>query len=783
MEPLIIIVALAIIGYVIYINLSSSKFIKADKLMDAGKFDEASALFKKLIPRKSLALSRYAECFFKKGYGFQEKQELGTAKKYFEKVIEAKEQASPLSDLANYEVIEARAHFELATIFFFEIKRKNNLDSIKEYKKNLSYLQKIKDKIEENKFNDIALKHNHIISEIYFAIGLTQEKSNDVIDAIRNYGNAISFIVDLPQDPVFLNSQARLFICKVKHGETVHVEDFKKYSAIPEPVKADFYFRYTVQLIQQNKFTEAEKILCDYLNIVSEDVDKLWKICNAEKIKYVIQEISIINDRLLKLYETENSSNDILETYSYISSSGKEIVKIIPELKPTLKEIIPSLFNRVLTEFHENKQYEEIIELITKYPEFYNSPALLKNLGNVCIKLIDEGFMTDQNYKMLICLFLTSTYNDSVMLYSLKETVWDDEYTFSLSDSVGPKFKDWSDLPENVNFDEISETNVSIGESQRFLLNQFECLINEKIVETELLKKVHTFYNSEKNVLDQLVGYIEKEMVISSPYFAQTYYMQDDILSEIEDFYLESGDEEALEIGEYYNTKKSNSTITNFTEAKVNFTKLITSIKGGDHEKIRSALSNLDLTLIIEYDTISEKIEGELVQAFKHVIEHDDENEELLQIFQATIKISPTKEKLKYQYANYAADLCVSKINADRMSNYKGLQIMLDAYKSMPFDNRVCRNIIILIRMNIMDILNDRSNYNSEIFNILDEIKKNRSKTFKNNSGELKKALKDILSQLSPEVIGTISRGTNLSSHGWNLKKGIDYLSVLSNME
>jgi hypothetical protein len=113
------------------------------------------------------------------------------------------------------------------------------------------------------------------------------------------------------------------------------------------------------------------------------------------------------------------------------------------------------------------------------------------------------------------------------------------------------------------------------------------------------------------------------------------------------------------------------------------------------------------------------------------------------------------------------------------MTNYKGLQIMNNSYKLLPNDARVCTNIIALIRMNILDILNDRSNNSSAIYSILDDIKNSRSNSFKHNAGELIKTRNEILSQLPVEARISIISGRNLNSQGIQLKKGLDYLGDL----
>nr|MBC8147804.1 hypothetical protein [Bacteroidota bacterium] len=776
MEALIIIVVIAIASYVIYINLPRTRFIKADKLLSANKFENARLIFEKLIHKRSLALSRYAECFYREGIEAQKKNELDGAKTFFKKAIDAKELMATISDHENYSIIETNAHFEIAQIMFSEIERNDTKETINEYKNNLKYISQVKNKKKENKFKALENKHHEIIAEIYYALGLAEEQSNNIIDAKRNYTKTISLLKGLKKDLVFYNAFVRSEICKLKMGEEVDSGIHKQINKVPDSIKNDFYYRYTINLIKQKQFAAAEKLLKSKLKSDNSEVEILRKICLAEKMKYADNEISIINKMILHLYEKDVAVEDVLNSYNYISSRTKEIVEIIPEVKGNLTKLVPSLLNRILAKYYDNKQYWEVIEIISQYQNFSDSPVLMKNIGNACINCLDEGSLNDQNYKMLISMFLTSSYNDHVMLHSLKETAWDDEYTFSLSDSIGSYYEFHSELPDNVNYDEITESNISIGESQRFLLNQFEELINEKIIDDDLLSKVYAFYNYEKGALDKIVNFIEDEVIIATPFFAQSFQIQDTILFKLEDFYNEYGDEEALEVGELYNTEESSSIIFNFSEAKGTFKKIIESIRNGDHSKLKKVISNVDVDLLTEYETISEKVEIEIVQTFQKIIEDDDENEKLLPVFKEAIKISPTKDKIKYLYADYTAGLCVSKINSGKMTNFTGLQIMRDAYLTFPNDNRVCKNIVSLIRMNIMDILNDKSNYASEIYSLLDEIKMNMKKTFRYNTSELVEARNDIVSQFSREDMAAIMAGINLSYQGRQLRKGIDYL-------
>ena len=155
------------------------------------------------------------------------------------------------------------------------------------------------------------------------------------------------------------------------------------------------------------------------------------------------------------------------------------------------------------------------------------------------------------------------------------------------------------------------------------------------------------------------------------------------------------------------------------------------------------------------------------------------------------ILFSNQNEKLKHQYSNYVASYCISQINENNIDNFKGLTLMKGAYLHSPNNPRIVKNFITLIRFNLMDMLNDQTRKSKDIYNILDWVQNNMSQTYKQNSGELSKARREILQQLKQSGVDTSlfddnslsSRisGNFLNSQGLNMKKVLGYFRNLSN--
>lgn len=890
MEAIIIIAVIAIIGIVIYVNSTDTKFNKAVNLQNKKRFDEAQEVFLSISKKHPLAIARYASCFFQQGEILLKQNKQTKAISFFNKVIESQGLLESNSDKQSYSEVSSKAFYEIAQIQFDNISDSTSLESIRLYKNNLEYISqsgfenskefkklislhdakieniyyeianrqfnnigrdintKVIKEVEKNikyisnlpyknkrRFQDLITKHNSLIDNIYFTIAknkfdnisngveietikqikaslgfikeigyisstsfsalirkhynklaitydklaVKSESQKSLKEAIGYYKNAAQNYKQISEKQLYHNSIARIEICKLKEGIEGDEISEKAVLSSEKPIIVDFYYRYSISLLKQKKFSQAEEVINNNLDKRKKEVKELLQICLSEKIKFANAEIEKINEKVSHINEGNLSSKEALDFYNSIPDKATELSQIIPEVKKDIEAIRPSIFNRITQHFIENEEYVNLINLIIKYPNFHSSSPLLKNLGNACLNYLRINKLTEKNYKILISLFLTSAYSDKVILYSLEETLWDDEYTFTLSDSIGSSYELHSKLPANVNYDEVTDSNISIGESQRFLISQFEALLNEQEINGKLIHDIHEFYDSEKYAIEKIIEIIPNEIFFATPYFAKKYNLYAPILKELENDYNEYENEEALKIGELYNVKGYNNKVQEFGNAKQLADNIINSIGKVNKSSFQKSTTQSNLRLIKRYSSINETLEIRLVESLTQASKVNPESESLLEIIQSSIKISQSKDKLKFLFAHYASNLCVSKINANKMTNFEGLKIMKEAYLTLPNDSRVCSNIITLIRMNLMDVLNNNSRNSYEIYSILDSIKQNISLTFKNNASELSEAKTEILNQLPADARVAITSGINLSSQGEKLKKALDYLGSL----
>ena len=561
-------------------------------------------------------------------------------------------------------------------------------------------------------------------------------------------------------------------------------------------IKNDFYYRYAVQLLREEKFQEAESIISSYLNFQSSDIDKLNEILKTKKNNNAVKKIDELNIFIERLYNNELSMEEIKAFYESLDKTINEVKTLDLEASERISAIKPTLFNRLLTYYISEQQYGNAINIIHKHPRFWESPELLKNLGICCYGFTSKGLLTERNYKIIISDWLTSVFSDKIILKSLEDTTWDDNYTFTLYEAIGSNYSQHEEIPDNVNYDEISESNISIGATQRELLQQFETIIHKEIEDTSLSKLVNDFYDKEKEAIEKIIEIVDSDIFFATPYFAISNGLNNQIIKELDNNYHNYSNEDALEAGVPY-IKNSNSTVVyQYFFANDLVDKVITAINNENPTAIKNLNTKNNKKWIEKFDNISNSSEDKIFNAISNKISEDDENENLISVMEECILFSTQNAKLKHQYSNYVANYCISKVNNEEIDHFKALTLMKGAYLRSPNNPRICKNFITLIRFNLMDILNDRTRKESDIYKILDWVKGNMSQTYKQNSSELSNARKEILGQLKANGVdisllllfednnlASILSGHSLNSQGLKMKKVLTYLRDLGSIQ
>jgi hypothetical protein len=781
MEIIIILIVIAIIGYLIHQSLPNTKFLKAESLIKMKDFTQASNILNGIIDRHIDAPAKLAECKLNLGLNSNSNIE---KLKYFNEVISIRKKINNSKSIAKIVNFETKALYEIAKIQYEEAK--GNVDKIEQ---NIRYIDAANKNDADSDLSTLRKKHFYDLSESYFKNAINIEKTGNLLDAIRLYSIAKDYAERSNNISIKSNSITRNAICLLKKGDIITLEHITEFEKADKNYKNELFYRYTIQLLKNNNYSEAEETITKYLNFKSSEIDKLNKIIHADRINKTVVKINEINSKIEKLYNNALSTDDLKSFYENIDTNTDLIKNVDSQLSEKIDALKPTLFNRLLKQYISSEQYGNAINLIQKYPKFWDNPELLKNLGICCYGYASKGLITEQNFRPIISGWLTSVFSDKVILKSLEDTTWDDNYTFTLYESIGSNFTFHKDIPSNVNYEDVSENNISIGSTQKELLQQFESIIHKEIKDANLTSVVNDFYDREKEAIKRIVEIIENEIIFATPHFAITFGINNNIITELDKDYQKYSNEEALEAGLPYIKNSTSTVVYQYFYASDLIDRAISAIKNEKSATIKKLNTTENKQWLEKFENIKSSVEEKLFNTISHKISEDEENEKLIPIMEECLAFSVKNEKLKHQYSNYVAEFCISKVNNDEIDNLKALSLMKGAYLRSPHNPKICKNFITLIKFNLMDMLNDRTRKTTDIYNILDWVKNNMSQTYKQNSNELIKARRDILQQLKQagvdislfddNPLSSLLSGNSLNSEGLKMKKVLLYLKEL----
>jgi hypothetical protein len=786
MEVLIILVVVAVIGSLFYLSLPSTKFNNALRLFSGGNISAAIEILNEIFDKHIDAPAKLAECNLRLG----QQSSIKTEKiKYFSDVLAIRQRVTNTESATKLDKIEAVAFLEIS-----EIQYADALGDIDKLQQNIKYIDSVNNGELNTSFEALKTKHLANLAECYFTKGTEKEKSGKYAEAIQEYIIAKGHAITGKNSFLHQNSIVRTSICQLKSNKDVELPSLSNIRDAKIEYLKDLYYRYAIKLLKGKKFTEAEILIGNNLNYRSAELSKLTSIIELEKKNIAYQRVEELNVAIERMYSNSLSGEDIRRIYDTIDTIAEEVKSFDQQLAEKISGIKQTLFSRLLTHYIAVEQYENAIDLIEKIPKFWEDSDYLKNIGICCLGLVDKGLLTEKNYRSVISGWLTAVYSDRIILKSLEHTLWDDNYTFSLAESIGSKYSQHEEIPENVNYDAISDTNISIGATQRELLHQFETILQKQNHSVPLSNAINSFYENEKEAIQNTINIIEDDIVFATPHFAKSYGINNQIIQALDNDYRKYENEDALKAGIPF-IKDSNSTVVyQYYFANDIIDKVSSAIKNEKSGTIKNLNTQDNKRWIDKFESVRSIVEDKLFNAISFKISENDENEKLIPVMEECIAFSSQKEKLKYQYANYVVNYCIDKVNNDEMDNFKALSLVRNAYLNSPNNPKVCKNFITLIHFNLMDILNDRTRRTNEIYTLLDQAKTNMSHTYKQHCSELRNVRKEVLQQLAGAGVDISlfddnnplaqlhsASGRTLTAEGLKMKRILNYLKELGN--
>ena len=104
---------------------------------------------------------------------------------------------------------------------------------------------------------------------------------------------------------------------------------------------------------------------------------------------------------------------------------------------------------------------------------------------------------------------------------------------------------------------------------------------------------------------------------------------------------------------------------------------------------------------------------------------------------------------------------------------------MIKSIRHNPNNYRAAKSITLLINNNLMSIANDETTSSSQIYSLIEDVKKIKSDILKDALKELLVLRKKVLASIGTEASKTILLGYNLNANGLKIKKVLDTMQAV----
>lgn len=776
MEVLGVIIVLGLLGYAIYINTSNYRYEIAENLLNARDFQKAKGIFLEIYEKHKEAPVSYARCQLA-----MMKAAPSNARISFLKDIAARAKSLPRGvDQSAYNRVNDEAH-----IFFFE-KKYDNIkasDSLVVLKTFLKEIENFKNKSLNTRFNKIKSGLKQRIGVLVFNQALHLEGKMNFEEANKKYSEAASIFKALSNKASFENAILRGNIVNLKSGSFTESSQLAFMHGDSE-IKEDYYFRLTHKYCFEQQFSRAQEIVENHLNSAHPGVIELKNYIDYQTLEADLQEVDVINEKVaLLLTSKETQSNLVLELFTRTRALTSSTV--FNEIREATGKLLPSLFNRLFTSRFNEGDFKGALNLISSYDKFWTKPELLKNAGVCVYNLFQAENLMISDMKEFISIWLSSVFNDRVLINSLDETAWDDSYSFTLIDSLGSSSKSYGRLPSNINFGEVDEGNISIGAAQRELLNRFELMLVAKqeqgLIEIESID----FYHSERAAIENLIKAVDDKNFKPAPCLAKKHGLNEEIVKGLSSLYDETKDEGLLRCGVPYLDSTKASKVRSYAQALKLSETVIERFKSGLSISKTQLNSNTAISALKTFNTLSIHTETRVINAFNNFLEEVRFKKSTIDNLAFYIDGFYSNSKCKSLYAKTLADYTVREVNDEKMSYLEALTMLRKAYGYVPNHQRVCQNMAFLIKALLFEYINEELRGVKKFKEILDSLKTNISKELKRECYILKEAKETIMSQFissgNTHGLTLIMTGSyQLSSSGKKFYEAFKYFDTFS---
>lgn len=532
-----------------------------------------------------------------------------------------------------------------------------------------------------------------------FATGF--EASGAYSDAISKYDEMSNFL----KSPIW--HTLRICICSLKsrnHSLISRYEDTIN-NCISNPnsdYSSELYeltYRYCILLLKRKDNTKALELIKKYLPNESD----LLSVCENQFILAEESLLHIFNDKISAVQNGTMSSKDakaFLRSIEADVQSFKHITTVstteVVNLKNQLKEyIIYKLYN-------EGNFVDCFRALKTLHGDYIGNKTSMRNLAIVCLAIAENNLITDSNYKEVIAIWLTSIYDERIFVESLKQTSWDDQYTFTLYNALGNySSNNYGLVPSNVNFDEPNGGNqVEIRGVQTKLMSRFElAIMNSQLY--------FSYYQSQKNAMDALIA-LELDIRCRA-YAPGLLKYNTDAKKEVKD---------ALDTEEqhhYYNWESvlksacaygfNNGIYADYQIAMGYVEKCKSALASNNINSIKSSFGSDKVDAIKEFEGLTDELSSAVQSKFSEA--RSSMSIDRVVSFFLPIAKSLSDENFNFALANFVKNEVIGKVNDKELSLSEGSKLMTEVYVLCPSHRQVKDNLSKMIEALVTNFITE----------------------------------------------------------------------------
>lgn len=589
------------------------------------------------------------------------------------------------------------------------------------------------------------------LHDLYMDEGREQEQAGHNKTAYECYSKACE-CVSL-SDVVAISRKA---VCSLKRKDigidTIAKDVDAALPIAPPDIKKDIVYRYILRLLEAGKINEASELAENSLRS-----PKIRALCESYKIRQVKSQIEEINRQLEDLNSGKMGLDAAQHFFGSVDATIDTIAQTYPEhagLKTKYKNAIQKY---ILQAAFKEQKYDIAYDLLKKQKgDFLSDDTLFRNMAVACLGMMESGKLTQENYKEIIGVWLSAVYSDRLIVKSLDYTSWDDGYTFTIDDSLSQTYS-YDNLPDNINFDDPSNTNVGIGQVQKSLLERSDAILNAGDA------AYYAFYREQISAMDAMAKYqldnSISEDVISPclyPYIAKQYktHLCDKL----------DNSEEALEVGCLYGL--TGGLFDKFRTAHDYYVQCIDALKR--LVNVKTAFSRTRISAISDFVGLYDQLIEESRNEFANHQNSGKSYQVLLNPF-AAICSALNDSQLSFSFSTFINGEIIPKMNAEEIASIPGLKALFEVYKVYTGNSQLNGNIKAILNNVMSDYISGSDSESWDLvqavvsytntFNssLLDSIKENSLIIFVTGGSDRANRVIDFIEQHDASVYSSVS--------------------------